>query len=110
MRIERKKSYISFESTWHKGSQWVTVRSIRSVLPNDDVETRSTFIFLGPHNPFPCYSMISTYEVIREWFISNGWSKGNRTSRFVTYDMIDAVTGKKLIDRVQEKTYYWKAG
>lgn len=41
-------------STWKKGS------------------TNITFQFTG-WNPFPCFSMMSTYPVVAKWLQDNGW-------------------------------------
>lgn len=48
------------------------------------------------YNPFPCYSMRSTYGVVSGWLKANGWTRREVTiDKYITDDISD-VTGEIL--------------
>ena len=65
----KQKTEISIQSIWQKGNEICRIYS--SGLYGGRV---STFRFSG-YNPFPCYSMESTFTVINQWMKENGWTK-----------------------------------
>ena len=65
----QQKTEIAIQSIWQKGNEICRIYS--SGLFGGRV---STFRFSG-YNPFPCYSMESTFTVIEEWMKANGWTR-----------------------------------
>lgn len=63
--IKRK---ITRSSKWKKGDKLCTMYSVRE----NDADMKMKFWFAG-WNPFPCFHMMSTYEVIEKWMKENGW-------------------------------------
>ena len=56
----------------------------------------ATFFFSG-WNPFPCYSMQSTFGVVAKWLYANGWRPNGNSSVKTFYETIDTETGEVLL-------------
>ena len=61
---------ITYISRWVKDGYGLTVFS-----NGKEGEKIKTFTFSGPINPFPCFSMESTFEVLSGWLRNNGWKQ-----------------------------------
>ena len=64
----QQKTEISIQSIWQKGDK------ICRITSTGELKRVSTFRFSG-YNPFPCFSMQSTFTVISKWMQENGWER-----------------------------------
>jgi len=84
-----KKTRVTYRSYWEKGNKKCIVVSESQTLANGKLGKAKEFYFAG-YNPFPCFSMMSTYDVVEKWMQDNGW---NRTSgsdvTFITDEICD---------------------
>ena len=56
-------------SIWRKDG-----KQLRLFSNGNDGEKVKRFYFVG-HNPFPCYSMNSTFHIVAEWLKANVWER-----------------------------------
>lgn len=68
--MELKNTF--YQSIWTKDNRICKVNS-RANYKNGHPD-KIVFTFIG-WNPFPCYSMVSTYPVVAKWLTENGWTK-----------------------------------
>lgn len=57
-------------SIWVKGEKKLRLFS----SSEDQVKKTREFFFTG-YNPFPCYSMESTFHIVAAWLKANGWER-----------------------------------
>lgn len=99
----RKMSKEVHVSHWKKGDKSCIIRSEKSA-DNDYWDRVSTFTFSG-YNPFPCYSMKSTYKVISAWMKENGWECKPNGYNACIYNIIDNGTGE-VVTTCSSSTVY----
>ena len=92
--ITKKACTVVMDSVWTKGNKCCRVISERDII-NSCLNKISKISFTGD-NPFPCYQMTSTFNVLAAWMIDNGWKRepGMRTT--IYYEVIDSNTGKTI--------------
>ncbi len=105
----KKATNVIMESTWQKDGKTCKVCSEKAIVNNGYKalpSRRGTFTFKGC-NPFPCYSMESTYESVSAWLLSNGWKRAARTTSItIFYDVIDDNTGEVLCETTDNYYYH----
>ena len=89
-----KPSTLLIESTWKKGNKRCKVRSTREFV-SGCLNMISEISFAGD-NPFPCYQMTSTFNVLAAWMLENGWTKEPGGQTITYYDVIDDNTGEVI--------------
>lgn len=101
---KRYATKVIFTSDWENDKKICHVHSKREIIR--DIATGATyptsvatFQFSG-WNPFPCYSMHSTFGVVAKWMRENGWMPNGNYSKEIYYETIDTETGEILL---QEK-------
>ena len=75
---------ITYISRWVKNGRRLTVYS-----NGKEGEKIKTFTFSGPVNPFPCFSMKSTFDVLSSWLMNNEWNRIPGCEQHVTTHTID---------------------
>ncbi len=100
----KRATKLIYTSTWKKEDKRCHITSekqIRQQGIDPAINPIGTFTFAG-HNPFPCYSMKSTYGVITRWMRENGWTRIKPQKMKVVYDVIDDETGEIIADTTRE--------
>lgn len=79
-------------SIWVKGE-----KKLRLFSSSEDQAKKTREFFFTGYNPFPCYSMESTFHIVAAWLKANGWER--QPGGFVTTreEFADSITGKKYI-------------
>ena len=93
--IETERN-LTITSTWTKENKICHVHTNRD--PGDDFPpTKADKVckawFTG-YNPFPCYTMETTYAVLADWLKANGWEKQKNMVIVYTCDQINTETGE----------------
>ena len=92
-----KKSSETGICRWNNGEKRCTICSKRETTPKGkDKAWKVTF---SGWNPFPCYSMVTTIDVLFNWLINNGWKLEPGGTRTVTQTEIDDRTGEVISER-----------
>ena len=94
------KTTITSCSVWAKGN-----KKMRLVANYEKGEKPKTFYCIG-HNPFPCFTMKSTYHIVNEWLKANGWEQ--QTGGFFVTNTRSEYTefGERIIDSQTVVTRY----
>lgn len=93
--MSRRATRSIYETRWVKENLRCRIISQREFLSNGNLSKISTIIVAGD-NPFPCYSMTSTYHVVAEWMCENGWEPVSGYRKETRYDVIDDHTGEVI--------------
>lgn len=75
---------ITYISRWVKDGYRLTVFS-----KGKEGEKIKTFTFSGPINPFPCFSMKSTFDVLSAWLRNNEWVQISGYEKHVITHSVD---------------------
>jgi len=84
-----KKEYMYATSAWKKDGNICNVHTTKEICGK-----RIADISFTGTNPFPCYSMKSTYGVVAEWLKENGWTKTETERITRVVDQVDDTTGE----------------
>lgn len=57
-------------SIWVKGE-----KKLRLFSSSEDQAKKTREFFFTGYNPFPCYSMESTFHIVAAWLKANGWER-----------------------------------
>lgn len=80
-------------SIWRKDG-----KQLRLFSNENNGEKVKRFYFVG-HNPFPCYSMNSTFHVVADWLKANGWERQPGGFETITRESEHTNNGCKVIVR-----------
>lgn len=100
MKISKFKA----SSYWKKGCKICRIETEK-----DATSHISKCRFHGD-NPFPCYSMTTTFSVLAEWLRNNGWERINNEIFEIINDTIDDETGEVLCHSVERNIHHHYAG
>ena len=89
-------------STWKKGTDWFHLTTTKN-----GNEKKYTAYFSGPCQPFPCFSMETTYSVLASWLNANGWERCHIVDKTHIYDEIDNETGEIVFHSEIKENYYY---
>lgn len=92
-----KKTRRIFISLWKHESR--PACKITSVYEGDKLPV---FSFSG-YNPFPCYSMVASYNAVYNWMENNGWENVGKVTSIYHTDEIDSATGEVYYTYVSRK-------
>lgn len=103
----KKLEKVIIVSDWRKDGKICHVRSEKKMVEGvicPHLAKVGTFTFTG-YNPFPCYSMKSTFEVVSKWLYENGWEKEGSI-----YETYYNVLSDEILIRTEIEKRFFPAG
>ena len=94
-------------SKWSNGNEKFTLITIKRASGNN-WEPICTAKAVGPHVPFPCFEMTTTFNVVADWLFNAGYRMDPMVKRTQVSDTIDDVTGEVLSHWSTETKQPWK--